>query len=441
MNTEPNDLTRRLESEIIAATPDAWRLLDDLDSTPELGFFEVRTSSLVRDALSGLGYSVEGGLARTGLRARLTGREARPRVAVLGELDALPMPEHPKARDGVAHACGHHAQLAVLYLVAAGLRSIATELDGSVSFIATPAEEFVDLERRLALREAGEIEFLGGKSELIRRGVFDDVDMALLVHSTTRPEERELAFGGRMNGLVAKHIRYVGRATHAAASPHLGVNALSAAEVALAALNAARETTRDEDHVRFSAVIRSGGASPNVLPDDVRVEALVRAASMEALAIAERAAQRAFRAGALGVGAGCTISTIAGYLPLRQDPTLLEIIRPLGEAVSGTAAVATGVDRAGSTDLGDLGHLMPVAQLWTGGASGSLHGPDFFILDRETAVLRPSLVVATAVAALLSDGASAAARVLEGFRPAMTSRDYLAYLRRISVEETIDIAE
>jgi amidohydrolase len=411
------------------ALPRGRQLLDDLAKTPELGFFETRTSEQIAAALRDLGYQVESGLARTGLRARLAGRRARPCIAMLAELDALPVPDHAQAQNGVAHACGHHAQLVNLYLVAAALRPVVAELGGSVAFLAVPAEEFVDLDRRLELRRSGEIEFLSGKAELVRLGAFDDIDMAILVHSTTRPEEGQLAVGGRMNGMLAKYVHYIGRAAHAGAAPHLGVNALSAAHVAIAGLNAAREGVRDEDHVRFHAVITEGGRSANVIPDDVRVEALVRAATSTALADAGRKAHRAFRAGAIALGAGCVISTIPGYLPLEQDPNLLEVLRIQAEEVAGSAAVALGVDRAGSSDMGDLSQFMPVVQPWAGGTRGSLHGSDFEISDLDAALTRPATVVARTIAELLLRDAASADRLLSEFRPHMSKQEYLAFLR------------
>ena len=431
----------RIQSEIRSAASDASALLDELSATPELGFFEFETSRRLAVALRRLGYEVEEGIARTGLRATLRGGQARPCVAFIAELDALRVPEHPSAREGVAHACGHHAQLATLYLIAAGLRSVASDLDGSVAFLAVPAEEFVDLERRLDLRSSGEIEFLSGKAEFIRLGVFAEIDAAILVHATTRATEGRLAVGGRMNGMVAIQVRYLGRAAHAAAAPHLGINALAAAQVAFAALNAAREAVRDEDHVRFNAIITNGGSSPNVIPDDVRVEALVRAASAPALVIARRQALRAFRAGALAIGAGCVIGTIPGYLPLSQDPNLSAVFRAQASRLLGKDAPQPGEDRSGSTDFGDLGHLIPVVQPWAGGMGGSLHGSDFAVRDPDTAVVLPALVTALTIAQLLREDAVLASSIVEAFHPTMTPAEYLAYLRAGYEEDRIEMGE
>jgi metal-dependent amidase/aminoacylase/carboxypeptidase family protein len=57
---------------------------------------------------------------------------------------------------------------------------VRAKLSGNVALIAAPAEESVDVDWRLALREQGQIEFLDGKQELITQGVFDDIAAALL---------------------------------------------------------------------------------------------------------------------------------------------------------------------------------------------------------------------------------------------------------------------
>ena len=88
-------------------------------------------------------------------------------------------------RQGAAHACGHNAQIAAMLGAAMGLclSGAMEQLDGDLAFLAVPAEEFVELEYRQKLRDEGKVEFVGGKQQLIAEGAFDDVDMAMMVHS------------------------------------------------------------------------------------------------------------------------------------------------------------------------------------------------------------------------------------------------------------------
>src|SRR5256885_1613053 len=77
--------------------------------------------------------------------------------------------------------------------------------------------------------------------------------------ASTNPDEGRLGVGGTTNGMLAKFIRYVGRAAHAGGAPERGVNALYAAHVALAGINALRETFTDDDHVRVHPIVTRGG--------------------------------------------------------------------------------------------------------------------------------------------------------------------------------------
>src|SRR5581483_45478 len=90
-------------------------------------------------------------------------------------------------------------------------------LSGRIALIAVPAEEYIEIEYRDGLRRAGELEFLGGKPEFIRLGELDDVDLAMMTHTTSVPEDGKLNCGATNNGVVAKSIQFIGQAAHAGA--------------------------------------------------------------------------------------------------------------------------------------------------------------------------------------------------------------------------------
>src|SRR4051812_13787858 len=158
------------------AADDLIGLGDIIFAHPELGFREERTATRVAESLRALGLQPEEGLALTGVKARLKGSRPGPTICVMGELDGLPVPDHPAAdpATGVVHACGHNAQLTHLMGVARALveTDAAAHLAGDVVFLAVPAEEYVDLEWRAEQASAGRLEFLGGKPEMLRLGVF-----------------------------------------------------------------------------------------------------------------------------------------------------------------------------------------------------------------------------------------------------------------------------
>src|ERR671933_1047288 len=296
---------------------------------PELGFNEHRTAGLVHEWFDRLGVQHRDGIALTGTRADLACGAPGPTLAILGELDSLLCWEHPNRdpRTGAVHACGHNAQIAMMLGAGLALREVMPELAGRVALMAVPAEEYVELEERLAMRQQGQLEFLGGKAEMVRLGAFDDVDIAMMVHATSRPEDADIAVGGTNNGMLAKFVRFLGRASHAGGAPENGINALSAARIALAGIDAIRETFVDDDHVRVHPIITRGGDVVNAIPAEVRLEMFCRGGSIEAIEQTHRKVDRALKAGALALGASVEITSLAGYLTLHHDATLTRLFR------------------------------------------------------------------------------------------------------------------
>ena len=433
------ELKAALADVLDGAADELARFGEDVFDHAELGFREERTATLVADRLRGLGLAPEAGLALTGVKARLKGGRPGPTVAVVGELDGLPIPEHPRAdpTTGVVHACGHNAQLTHLIGVATAL--ITTDamrhLAGDVVFFAVPAEEYVDLEWRLEQAHAGKLEFLGGKPELLRLGAFDDVDLAMLVHATGDQHDRKLSLRWTANGLVAKRARFVGRAAHAAAAPDRAINALNAATLALQAIHMQRETFRDEDHVRVHPILTRGGAAVNVVPADVRLETFVRGATYAAIVDAAGKVDRALHAGALAVGASVEIETLPGYMPLFVDAAMGALFKANALALVGDQNWAEMGPIAASTDAGDLSHVLPVLHPSHGGCVGTNHAADFQIQDPAVAYVTPAKAMAWTIVDLLADDAAQARQVLSAFQPRLTRDTYLAHMRSLARTE------
>ena len=401
---------------------------------PEAGFQETRTAQLVSEKLHELGVSHQTGLALTGIKGTVNGGAPGPTVAVIGELDSLRVQGHPKAdpESNAAHACGHHAQIGMMLGAAVGLLAadVLPSLSGNVALMALPAEEFIDVEYRLGLYREGKLGLMSGKQEFIRIGAFDDVDMAMMVHTTSSLYDRKLAVGGTSNGHVVKYIEFIGKAAHAGGTPHLGVNALQAALIALTALNAQRETMRNEDTIRLHGIMTQGGVAVSSIPADVRYEGRVRGSTAEAIEDANAKMDRCLRAGALSMGAQVKITTIPGYLPMINDPTLVEVFKDNASELVGRDQVVQHRDRrnhGGSTDMGDLSNIMPVIHPYTGGAVGVGHGTDYLIRDYDLAVINPAKTMAMSVIDLLADGAGRAKEVLANSRPSMTRSQYLSF--------------
>ena len=410
----------------------------DILAHPEPGYSETRTAQVVAKKFTDLGIQHKQGLALTGVKGRFSGG-AGPgtKVAILGELDSLLVSEHPHAdsETTAAHACGHHCQIGMMLGTTMGLIApeVLSELSGSIVPFAVPAEEFIEVEQRLEMRDQGKLEFLGGKQELIKLGHFDDVDMAMMCHTASDMGERRFAMGGTSNGHVVKFVRYIGVGAHAGSLPHRGVNALNAASFAIQAINALRETHRADDTVRIHGIMTRGGEAVSAVPSDVRLEWRVRSSTPKMVVENSEAVDRCFQAGALAVGAKVNITTIPGYLPMRHDTKLQDIFRRTAVDLVGepaTLVMPARRNRGGSTDMGDLSHLMPACHPYAAGAVGPGHSSEYVITDYESAVIVPAKIMAMVVIDLLANGAKKAKEVKANHRPLMSKQSYVKFQRQ-----------
>ncbi|MCH8799906.1 MAG: amidohydrolase [Chloroflexi bacterium] len=436
------DLKRRAAEIIDSKADELIALAQTILKNPEPGFRELKTARLVAEKFGELRLQPRNGLAVTGVRADALGGTAGPTLAILGEMDSLIVAEHPHADPdtGAAHACGHHCQIAMMLGAATALTQsdVLESLSGRIAFMAVPAEEYIEIEFRDGLREKGKIEFLGGKAEMVRLGEFDDVNLAMMLHTTSNPAEKLMCISNTNNGTVAKRIQFIGRASHAGGAPHLGINALNAATMAMTAINFNRETFRDEDSIRVHPIITKGGEAVSAVPADVRMETFVRGRTLEALMDANAKVDRALKAGAMAVGAQVKIQTIPGYMPLQQNKAMAEIFRANAAVLVGEENVGYVDHRGGSTDMGDISHLMPVIHPYVGGATGLGHGATYVIEDYSLAVIKGAKALAYTVIDLLADHASQGNNIAGDQRPDMSIPEYLKFMRDLASEEVFD---
>ncbi len=390
---------------------------NEIFSNPELGYKEYKTAAVVEQVWRELGLPFRNKLALTGSKALLKGCESRAVVALMGEMDAVLCPEHPNSdvETGAAHSCGHNAQIAGLIGAAIGLADsgAAEHLAGDVAFIAVPAEEPVEIEFRQRLREKGEISFLGGKQEMIKTGVLDGIDMTVMFHATVSKDGKKAFTAGTSNGFVAKLIRYKGREAHAGGSPHTGINALNAAILGLQGIHAQRETFREADYIRIHPIITRGGDLVNIVPADVRIETYVRGKTMEAVIEASRKVNRALKAGAMAVGAEVEIAELPGFYPRDNDEVLSGIFRANLEDLLGKENVGARGHGTGSSDIGDVMHIMPAVHPYIGGMKGRSHTSNYSVVDEDLLYIVSSKAMAMTVVDLLADGAGKALKLKE----------------------------
>lgn len=416
----------------------------DIYTHAELGYKEYRTAERFAQFMKGLGLRTSEHIALTGVKAYINeDKKDNVSLALIGELDALRIPDHKYANPETqaAHCCGHHAQLSGVIGAALALTDpqVRERLDGQVILFAVPAEEYGEIEFKNQLTAEGKIRYGGGKCELIRIGAFDEIDLDIVHHTG----DADISVGGLThNGFVSKVIRLKGKAAHAAGAPDQGVNALNAASLGLSALAYQRETFRDQDHVRVHPIMTKGGNLVNVVPDEAVIETLVRASNKEAIIDASNKTDRAFRAGALAVGAECEITTMPGYLPTFAAEANEEILAAAEIASQSSdkdyqvVKADTSHHLGGSTDVGDVEHLQPVLSFQTGGKVSGLHSVEFDIVDDELAYIVTAKIFALSAYRLLRDGAGAARQIVEDYEPLLTKEEYIAYMDSFIKKET-----
>lgn len=398
---------------------------EDIRHHPELGYREQRTSGKVLESFQALGLQDITRPAHTGVKGWLPSGGSAVSVAVIGEMDAVLSPLHPQAdpHTGAAHACGHNAQLTALLGTITGLKAVSRYLSGRICFIAAPAEEYVEIGWRNTLRQQGELEYLGGKQQLISEGAFHDIDMALMVHSETDAEGAHIVVGGPAGGFVGKEVHFIGKEAHAGGAPWQGINALNAASLAIQAIHAQRETFRDADHVRVHPILTKGGDLVNTVPADVRMESYVRAATIEAMQSANAKVDRAIRGAAYAIGAEVQICNLPGYLPLCQNEALSDLFAENARVLLPDAQVEEGLPFCGSTDMGDLSYLLPVIQPTVSGFAGAAHSKDFRIIDPHLAYIVPAKLLTMTVIDLLANDAQQA-QSIKFAAPRRTPEDF-----------------
>jgi aminobenzoyl-glutamate utilization protein B len=270
------------KGKVVNSTSEIWQLVearrerffslsDQVWDTPELNYGEWRSSAAHAAVLEAEGFRLSRGAG--GMPTALIGEAGAggPVIAILGEYDALPglsqqagVARHqPLAPGGAGHGCGHNLLGSGSALAASALKDYLQRhgLAGRVRYYGCPAEE-------------------GGSSKgfMVRAGLFDDVDIAISWHPA--------AFAGVNNAISLAcnelNFHFAGRASHAAAAPHLGRSALDAVELMNVGVNYMREHMPSTARIHY-AIIDAGGVAPNLVQARAVVRYLVRARDLGTL--------------------------------------------------------------------------------------------------------------------------------------------------------------
>ena len=408
---------------------------------PEVGYTEWQTNAYLLEKFRSYGYEpVEAGDI-PGFYADVDTGRPGPCLAIMGELDALDIANHPESVNGMTHCCGHNCQCAEMVGIAAALKEPGAldGLCGKIRLMLVPAEEMIQLEFRKGLIDEGKIKYLGGKPEFMRRGYFDGVDLSLMVH-TDNNNDYDFTCQDGFNGIIAKILTYKGRSSHAGGSPEDGINAQYAATLGLDGCNALRETFRDEDHIRFHPILKGVKSAVNIIPDEMRIESYTRGKGLDAYVSANRKLNRALAAGAVAMGAQLHICDMPGYATEYHDHMFMDLCQKCCEDLSGKEKVKFDHNAwsKGSSDFGDLTMVMPGVQFYANGHTGLGHGIDFCVADPERACVNPAKAELFIADALLSDGAAKAKEILAQYEPPFASiREYLDFIDTLYMDKDV----
>ncbi|HEY1958185.1 MAG TPA: amidohydrolase [Polyangiaceae bacterium] len=361
-----SSIDQRIERERAALA----KLARDIHARPELRFEEHEAARAIADYLERVGFSVERGVGGmpTAFRAR-AGKSGGPRVAVLAEYDALP---------DIGHACGHNLIAAAGVGAFVGAAAVAERAGGEVVLLGTPAEE------------GG-----GGKIKLIEAGAFANVDAAMMFH----PFDRDILVHPFL-ALCTYLFRFGGKASHAAAAPHDGRNALTACMDTFHLIDSQRATFRDG--VRVHGIIRDGGGqASNVIPETASAEIVVRAQDEAEHARVRAIVERCARAAAMASDVTLAFDVHEGYRSLKNNFTMARAFGAhcgeLGRAPKETDPTAG----TGSTDMGDVSQVVPSIHPMLGivdQGTTTIHQRDFAAAAASDRGVETALVAAKAMA-------------------------------------------
>ncbi len=399
---------------------------DELFCHPELGFREFETGRIIKEFLAKHHLSVDREYSYTGFSVTIG--EGKPHIGLIAELDAIPTQGHPYADPATtaAHACGHSTQVGIMLGVMAVLNEEPNRPKGTVTLYFTPAEEFTDMEYRKGLVKEGKVKYCSGKQDMLAKHIFDDADCLIHIHAMSDKRWR-LSLGCVLSGFIYKKITFLGKASHAAAMPDKGINALHECTLFINAVNMLRETFRDEDVVRLHGIIADGGNTVNSIPDKVVYECYVRSVEPDVIRSLNAKVSAAAEHCAAALGGSCIIEDTPGYLPLHQSDELNEVILDSMRKFVDDSAIRRGEISPAAGDVGDISMFKPIIQYGYGGFTGAIHGADLKIDDPEEVYLLQPKIVGTAVLDLLSHPEKTE-RIISSFTPKMTYEEYIEYL-------------
>ena len=319
-----------------------------IHDNPELGFKEYKAASWLTAYLKDNGFQIETGIAGLATAFKAIYGQGKPHIALIAEYDALPK---------LGHACGHN--IIATSAVGAGIaaKAAADAFGGSILVIGCPAEEI-----------------FGGKIDMVKASVFDDLDLAMMVHPTAIDTATILALA--LNNL---DVEFFGKPAHAAAYPHKGINALDAMILSFNNINSLRQHIREDS--RIHGIITDGGEAPNIIPAHSAGIFIIR--SMDNIYLEELKSKvvNCFKGAATATGARLEYKwEDKMYASMKNNLTLAELFDKNMSSLGRKMEELTPSFVIGSTDMGNVSQIVPSIH-----ATVSIAPPDIAIHTSEFA--------------------------------------------------------
>jgi len=318
---------RKIVQEQKQTTTDMRR---ELHRIPETAFREHKTSAFISDSLRALGLKVETGIAKTGVVGLLELGKAGKTLMIRADMDALPVQEKTglpfaSTHEGVMHACGHDAHMAMALGAASVLSRIKGELKGNIKFVFQPAEEGP-----------------GGAKPMIEAGVLENpkVDFVTGCHLH---DSAEGTIGVRPGCVLAANDRFelkiVGRGGHGA-MPHLCVDPI---DVGVQVINALQRMASRQINPLSPVVLTIGsfhaGTAFNIIPGEAELSGTTRTFDRAIWDSWQQRMERIIKAVCEAMGAGYEFKFFRGYPPTVNDEALAEMVRRSASQVVGEGNV------------------------------------------------------------------------------------------------------
>jgi amidohydrolase len=321
------DIKKQIIADIEQQSEKLWAISSALFNDPEVAFKEHNACYLLSNTLEMAGFKVEKGIGALDTAFRATiGGSSKPAIAILAEYDALV---------GLGHACGHNLIAAAAVGAGMALATLKPQVDGQIQVIGTPAEE------------GG-----GGKILLAKLGIFNDIDAAMMFH----PASKNMVLRPSLASSKLK-LEFIGKASHAAAAPEEGINALDALILTFNNINALRPTFGPKD--RNAGVITNGGDAANIIPAYTSADFSIRSLSAKRRDVLVEKVITCAQAGAQSVGCQVKYTITPGYMEIIPNRILAGLFKINLESLGRKVVDPDPNERMGSTDMGDISHLVP----------------------------------------------------------------------------------